>query len=78
MLLSRIFCIFVLVVVFFIPATFSVGAECNGSDCINSTNFSINVSTFTPGSTALANGGGSASTVNGVLGKIIDSLIVAF
>ncbi len=57
MLFSRIFCIFVLLVVFFVTMAFQVRAdECTGSDCINSTNFSINVSTFTPGSTALANG----------------------
>ena len=46
----------------------SQGEPCNTSDCINSSNFTINVNDFTPGNNADAVRGDSVATVNNVLG----------
>ncbi len=48
------------------------------SSDISSDQFTIDVKQFTPGGKNLDGGGGSSSTINGVLGKVINSLIVAF
>ena len=60
----------------FIWNTFAA-EECITSDCINSPNFKVNVSTFTPGWDSLG-WGTWVGTVNNVLSNIIDKLIIAF
>lgn len=85
MLIQRFFFFFLILLggIFFINPSF-VGASdvsdllsCPAGDCINKSNFNIDVTTISPGGASLMGSTGKG-TVNTLLAAVINKLIVAF